>query len=253
MALKYHIVVMAPCGIISYLLIPWSRVLLEKLTGSRLVKKFPAFYGTRKFITAFSSARPLNLPWARPIQSMPPYPTYWRSILLLPSHLLLGLPRVCGLILRGRNKRPEKVTKCGGLQFALIKYNMMRWESYVARMEKKRNTYRILAVKSEGNGQLRSVRRRREYNIKTDTEYVEWRGGEADFLNAVLNHRVLWNLWNFLTSWGTVSSSRRHLHHEVSQLLASTRVRYSRFSSIGTERSNWRSDCLASKILSPAW
>jgi len=29
-----------------YLLIPWSRVLLEKLTGLQLVKKFPTFYGT---------------------------------------------------------------------------------------------------------------------------------------------------------------------------------------------------------------
>jgi hypothetical protein len=28
------------------ILIPWSRVLLEKLTGFQLVKKFPAFYGT---------------------------------------------------------------------------------------------------------------------------------------------------------------------------------------------------------------
>jgi hypothetical protein len=65
----------------------------------------------------------------------------------------------------------------------------MRWESYVARMEKKRNTQRILAVKSEGNGQLRRVRRMWEYNIKTDTEYVEWEG--ADFVKAVFNHRVL--------------------------------------------------------------
>ena len=31
-------------------LTPWSRVLLQKLTGFRLVKKFPAFYGTRGFI-----------------------------------------------------------------------------------------------------------------------------------------------------------------------------------------------------------
>jgi hypothetical protein len=29
-----------------YLLIPWSGVLLEKITGSQPVKKFPAFYGT---------------------------------------------------------------------------------------------------------------------------------------------------------------------------------------------------------------
>jgi len=33
-----------------------SRVLLEKLKGFQLVKKFPAFYGARRFITAFKSA-----------------------------------------------------------------------------------------------------------------------------------------------------------------------------------------------------
>ena len=47
--------------IITNLHTSWSTVLLEKLTGSQLVKKFPAFYGTRKFITAFTSARPLSL------------------------------------------------------------------------------------------------------------------------------------------------------------------------------------------------
>ena len=41
--------------LLTYLLPPWSRV-LEKLTGSQLVKKFPTFYGTRGFITAFTSA-----------------------------------------------------------------------------------------------------------------------------------------------------------------------------------------------------
>ena len=30
-----------------YLLTPWNRVLLEKLTGLQLVKKFPEFYITR--------------------------------------------------------------------------------------------------------------------------------------------------------------------------------------------------------------
>ena len=54
---------------------PWSRILLEKLTGSQLVKKFPAFYGTRKFITVFTSARHLSLPWASSIQSIPSHPT----------------------------------------------------------------------------------------------------------------------------------------------------------------------------------
>jgi hypothetical protein len=34
------------------LLTPWSRVLLEELAGFQLVKKFPEFYGTQRFITA---------------------------------------------------------------------------------------------------------------------------------------------------------------------------------------------------------
>ena len=75
-----------------YLFTQWSRVLLEKLTDSQLVKKFPAFFGTRRFITAFTSARQLSLFWASSIQSMSPYSTSWRSILILSSHLRLGLP-----------------------------------------------------------------------------------------------------------------------------------------------------------------
>ena len=46
-----------PPSIIHTYLIPWSKVLLEKLTGSQLVKKLPAFYGTQRFITAFTTAR----------------------------------------------------------------------------------------------------------------------------------------------------------------------------------------------------
>ena len=51
-----------------YLLTPWCRVILEKLTGLQLVKKFPAFYGTRRFITALKSVRHLSLSCASPIQ-----------------------------------------------------------------------------------------------------------------------------------------------------------------------------------------
>ena len=40
---------------------PWSRFLLEKLTSLQLVKKFPTFYGTHRFITAFTSACHLSL------------------------------------------------------------------------------------------------------------------------------------------------------------------------------------------------
>jgi len=35
--------------------------IFEKLIGSQLVKKFPAFYGTRRYITAFTSARHISL------------------------------------------------------------------------------------------------------------------------------------------------------------------------------------------------
>ena len=70
----------------SYLLTPWCRVLLE------LVKKFPAFHGPRRFITALTTVRHLSLSWASPIQSIYPHPNFWRSILILSTHLRLGLP-----------------------------------------------------------------------------------------------------------------------------------------------------------------
>jgi len=43
--------------ILTYLLTPWCRVLLEKLTVLQQVKKFPAFHGTRRFITALTSVQ----------------------------------------------------------------------------------------------------------------------------------------------------------------------------------------------------
>ena len=52
--------------LLTYLLTPWCRVLLDKLTGLQLVKF--------------------------PIQSIYPHPTSWRSILILSTHLGLGLP-----------------------------------------------------------------------------------------------------------------------------------------------------------------
>ena len=79
-------------NLLAYLPTPWYRVLLEKLTGLQLIKKFPAFYGTRRFITALKSVRHLSLSWTNPIQSIYPRPTSWRSILILSTHLCLGLP-----------------------------------------------------------------------------------------------------------------------------------------------------------------
>ena len=78
--------------LLTYLITPCSGFLLEKQTGSQPVKKFPSFYGTRRFITAFTSARHLSLSWASSTQSKPLHPTSWRSILILSSHLRLGFP-----------------------------------------------------------------------------------------------------------------------------------------------------------------
>jgi hypothetical protein len=38
----------------------YAKILPETLTLPQLLKKFPAFYGTRKFITAFTTARHLS-------------------------------------------------------------------------------------------------------------------------------------------------------------------------------------------------
>ena len=51
-------------GRIAAILTPWCRVLPEQLTGLQLVKKFPSFHGTRRFITALTSVRHLSLSWA---------------------------------------------------------------------------------------------------------------------------------------------------------------------------------------------
>ena len=69
--------------LLTYLLTPWSRVLLEKLTGFQLVKKFTVFCGSQRFVTAFTSARHLSLSWTSSIQSTPPHLSSSRPISIL--------------------------------------------------------------------------------------------------------------------------------------------------------------------------
>jgi hypothetical protein len=90
--------------LLSYSLTQRSRVLLQKQICSQLVKKFHAFYEIRRFITALISARQLSPSWASSIQCMPIHSTFWWSILILSSHLRLGLPR--GLFLSGFLTKP---------------------------------------------------------------------------------------------------------------------------------------------------
>ena len=44
-----------------YLVTPWCRVLLEKLTGSAASQEIPHIFGTRSFITVLTSASHLSL------------------------------------------------------------------------------------------------------------------------------------------------------------------------------------------------
>ena len=65
----------------------------ERLISYLLVKNSPTFYRTWRFIAIITSAYNLSVYWARSIWSIPPHPTAWRSILILSTHLCLGLPR----------------------------------------------------------------------------------------------------------------------------------------------------------------
>jgi len=72
--------------LLTYLLTLCSRILLENLTGFQLVKKFPAFYGARRFITSFTNAHNLSLSCASSIQSTSILSSHW--LLCLPNDLL---------------------------------------------------------------------------------------------------------------------------------------------------------------------
>ena len=74
---------------------------LKSLSGLQIVKKFPAFYGSRRSITALTSARRLSTcPYPELAPSSPhthsPLPSCFPTNILFPlilsSHLRLGLP-----------------------------------------------------------------------------------------------------------------------------------------------------------------
>jgi hypothetical protein len=101
----------------------------------------------------------------------------------------------------------------------------MRWAGHVARIEEKRNAYRLLVGTPEGKRPLGRPRRRWEDNIRMDLVEVEW--GDVDWIglaqdknrwralvNSVLNLRVPCNagkLSSGLTSSGVSSSAQLHI------------------------------------------
>jgi len=101
-------------------LTPWSIILLEKLTARQSVKKFPTFYGTRRFITAFTSSRHLSVSRGRSIQSMPPFH-------FLKIHLNIILPSTPGsskwsLPLRFPHQNPVYTSPLPHMGYMLSRY-----------------------------------------------------------------------------------------------------------------------------------
>jgi len=68
---KIPLLTVAPKLMMTTTTTPCSRVLFEKLVVAQLAKKFPAFYGTRRFITVFTAIRHWILSRAGRIQSTP--------------------------------------------------------------------------------------------------------------------------------------------------------------------------------------
>jgi hypothetical protein len=58
----------------------------------QLLKNFPTFYGTWRFISMFTRALHWSQSWYTSIQSIPSHLNSLRSILTLSTHLHLGLP-----------------------------------------------------------------------------------------------------------------------------------------------------------------
>ena len=76
--------------LLTYLLTPWSRFLPEKLTGSQLVKKFQTFLWNPKVRYCIPTCPP-PVPILSQLDPVRVH-TSWRTILILSSHLRLGLP-----------------------------------------------------------------------------------------------------------------------------------------------------------------
>jgi len=126
----------------TFLLTPRCRVLLEQLTGLQLVKKFLEFHGTRRFITALTSVRHLSLSWASPIQPIYPHPISCRSILILSSHLRLGLPS--GLFPSGFPSKERRAYIWILLDVTWLKVSASRSEGFIFMFRNKLVGFRVV-------------------------------------------------------------------------------------------------------------
>ena len=78
---------------VHYLPTPWSRILLEKLTGFAANQEIPRILWNNPKVHYRTHKRPPPVPILSQPHPVPTTPcTFWRSILILSSHQRLGLP-----------------------------------------------------------------------------------------------------------------------------------------------------------------
>jgi hypothetical protein len=101
-----------------YVLIPLGSILLEKLTTSQLVNKFPTFYATREVIAVCTSPH-----WSSPSQ-------------INPVLILLHIRSVIILSFRSHLALPKQVFASDFPSKILNRPRRIRWAGRVARMGK---------------------------------------------------------------------------------------------------------------------
>ena len=89
--------------------------LLEKLTVPQLVKKLPIFYGTRRFITAFTKARSIQLTVSHTISL--------RSVSMTMTTIIIIMSRIRGTKIHLRILSPLNLRLCEW-------YNTRMWRQY---------------------------------------------------------------------------------------------------------------------------
>jgi len=120
-------------------------IVLEKLIVAQLVKNFPAFCGTRRFVTVFTRTRHWSLSWATWIQSLPLQPVDIISVLILSSRLCHGLSS--GLFpsdIATKILSTSKFLTCvlhASLSHHVISLGL---SNYAARMGEVRHAYKII-------------------------------------------------------------------------------------------------------------
>jgi len=93
----------------------------EKSTSCEASQDFPAFYGTQRFITIFTTAHYVSLSRAKSIQAMPLPPTTLKSISIISSHLCLDGRTILKQILAWYTMETELKDRNFEIYYAQIK------------------------------------------------------------------------------------------------------------------------------------